>query len=294
MMKIDFHVHLTPPEIIRDYQKIGEREPYFKLLSDSPKNKFATAEDVVAELERTGVDKAVVFGFGFRDPGLCQFVNDYVAEAVRNYPDRLIGFAIVNPNDAKVEQELDRCMALGLQGVGEIFPDGQHFVIEDPKRSSAFASLVQERNLPLIVHSNEPVGHYYAGKTTTTPVKLAAFVEHNPELTVIFAHWGGGLFFYELMPELKAKYQNVYYDTAASPFLYRPQVYKVAQEIGILDKILLGSDFPLLSPARNLREMALSGLNADEQSLISGGNALRLFETMAAKTGNHGRKRLVN
>ena len=123
MMKIDFHVHITPPEIIKDYQKIGEKEPYFKLLSDSPKNKFATAEDVVGELKRTGVDKAVVFGFGFRDPGLCSYVNDYVIEAVKKYPEFLIGFAIVTPNDLKVEQELDRCMAQGLIGVGEIFPD---------------------------------------------------------------------------------------------------------------------------------------------------------------------------
>lgn len=289
-MKIDFHVHLTPPEIIKNYQKIGEREPYFKLLSDSPKNKFAAAEDVVAELKRTGVNKAVVFGFGFRDPGLCRMVNDYVAEAVKRYPEYLIGFAIVNPNDSKVEQELDRCMSLGLKGVGEIFPDGQNFAIEDPKSSTIFAGYLVERNLPLIIHSNEPVGHYYPGKTNTTPVKLAAFVEHNPDLTVIFAHWGGGLFFYELMPELKAKYQNVYYDTAASPFLYEPKVYKVAQEIGVLDKILLGSDYPLLSPERNLEEMALSGLNAAEQSLISGINALKLFEKLTARGGGYGKK----
>jgi predicted TIM-barrel fold metal-dependent hydrolase len=289
-MKIDIHVHVTPPEIIKDCQKIGARESYFKLLNDSPKSKLATAEDVVAELQRSGVDKAVVFGFGFKDPGLCRMVNDYVAEAVKNYPDFLIGFGIVNPNDPGVEQELDRCLDLGLNGVGEIFPDGQNFEIENPKFSTVFAGYLQERNMPVIIHSNEPVGHYYPGKTTTTPVKLNAFVESNPDLTVIFAHWGGGLFFYELMPELKEKYKNVYYDTAASPFLYDPKVYKVAQEVGVLDKILLGSDYPLLSPQRNMEEMTRSGLNPDEQSLINGLNALNLLSKFINRSGDYGKK----
>ena len=40
---------------------------------------------------------------------------------------------------------------------------------------------------------------------------------------------------------------------------YEPKVYKVAQEVGVLDKILLGSDYPLLSPQRNLEEMTRSG-----------------------------------
>ena len=289
-MKIDFHVHVTPPEIIKDYQKIGEKEPYFKLIADSPKNKFATAEDVVTELTRTGVDKAVIFGFAFQDPGLCRMVNDYVAYAIKKFPDFLIGFASVAPNDPKIEQELDRCMALGLKGVGEIFPDGQEFEITNEEKTAAFANCLVERNLPVVIHSNEPVGHYYPGKTTTTPVKIAAFIEHNPKLTVIFAHWGGGLFFYELMPELKEKYCNVYYDTAASPFLYDPKIYYVAKEVGVLDKILLGSDYPLLSPQKNLEELTRSGLNAGEQSLISGKNALNLLEKIANRSGQNGKK----
>ena len=65
-MKIDFHVHVTPPDIIKDWKKICDRESYFRLLSESPVNKFATAEDIVAELDNSGVDKAVIFGFAFR------------------------------------------------------------------------------------------------------------------------------------------------------------------------------------------------------------------------------------
>ena len=282
-MKIDFHVHVTPPDIIKNYKKIGEREAYFNLLSSSPKNKFATAEDVIDELAKSGVDQAVIFGFSFNDQGLCREVNDYVIEAVKKYPDKLIGFMSVSPNSTETEGEMDRCLAKGLIGIGELFPDGQDFPIENAKRTVKFAGYCLERDLPVIIHSNEPVGHYYQGKTSTTPVKLDAFVEHNPELITIFAHWGGGLFFYELMQELKEKYRNVYYDTAASPFLYRPDIYRVAREAGALEKILLASDYPLLSPSENRAELSECGLSAEEQKLVRGENALNLLNMLKRK-----------
>lgn len=276
-MKIDTHVHLTPPDIIRSWRKIGEREPYFNLLSNSPVNHFATAEDVVAQLDTVGFDRAVVFGFAFRDPGLCRATNDYVMDSVRRFPDRLIGYLSVSPAEPGLETEIDRCLAGGLRGVGELYPDGQGWRLEERADTERLAGLCRERRLPLIVHSNEPVGHYYAGKTTTTPVKLDAFVAHHPDNTVIFAHWGGGAFFYELMPEQRSLYRHVYYDTAATPYLYTPAVYRAAQACGVLDRVLLGSDFPLLPLSRYLRGLAESGLDPAECAQITGGNAAKML-----------------
>ena len=276
-MKIDFHVHVTPPDIIKDWKSIAQREEYFKLISESPVNKFATAEDIVEELENSGVDKAVVFGFAFKDMGLCRYVNDYVAEAIKKYPDKLIGYISVMPTSRELEQEIDRCMGMGLEGIGEIFPHGQGFDIADPKEMSDLSNICIERDIPLIIHTNEPVGHYYCGKTDTTPVKASAFAQNFPDITVIFAHWGGGLLFYELMPEIRRQNKNVYYDTAASPLLYDKNIYKVAKDIEVLDKVLFGSDFPLLPMKRYLQEIAESGLTQEEQALIKGENARRLL-----------------
>lgn len=276
-MKIDFHVHVTPPDIIKNWQKIAEQELYFKLLSESPVNKFATADDVIAELERSGVDKAVVFGFAFKDMGLCRYVNDYVQAAVQEYPDKLIGFMSLMPTSPELEQEVARCTALGFKGVGEIFPYGQGFDTANPKEMSNLANICIEQDLPLIIHTNEPVGHYYCGKTNTTPVKASAFAGNFPEVKVIFAHWGGGLMFYELMPEIHRQNKNVYYDTAASPFLYNKKIYKIAREIGVLDKVLFGSDYPLIHMKNYLREITESGLSDEEQKLIKGENARQLL-----------------
>lgn len=278
ILKIDFHVHVTPPEIIKNWRKIAEKEPYFKLLSESPVNKFATADDVVEELKSSHMDKAVIFGFAFNDRGLCRYVNDYVFDAIKRYPEYLIGFMSIVPTAQKLEQEVHRCIDMGFKGVGEIFPQGQGFDITDKDEMMNLANLCTQLDIPLIIHTNEAVGHYYCGKTDTTPVKASIFARNFPDLKIVFAHWGGGLLFYELMPEIRRQNKNVYYDTAASPFLYDKRIFKVAQDIEIIDKILLGSDYPLIPIKRYIQEISDSGLSLSEQELINGGNAKRLLK----------------
>ena len=205
VLKIGAHVHVTPPEISANLEKYMAREPYFALLSANPKNRFATAEDVVAELDRAGFDRAVVFGFAFRDAGLCRMVNDYVIEKVSSYPERLSGFAVVQPSSRGAAREAERTHEAGLCGVGELFPSGQCFDISDAALTGAFTSVCAERDLPILIHANEPVGHYYTGKTDTTLRQLELFVEHSPGNDIILAHWGGGLLYFETMPEPLAK-----------------------------------------------------------------------------------------
>lgn len=277
-MKIDFHVHVTPKDIIKDWRKIGEKEEYFKLLSESPVNKFATSGEVVEELEKSNFDKAVIFGFGFKDMGLCRYVNDYVIDSRKKYADKLIGFISLNPNDKNIENEIDRCMDQGLVGIGELFPYGQSFDISNKKEMNNFANLLIERDLPIIIHTNEPVGHYYAGKTNTTPKEACEFASNFPELKIIFAHWGGGLLFYELMPEIKKQNKNVYYDTAANPFLYNKKIYEVVKDIGIIDKILFASDYPLIPIETYIKELEESNLNKNEIDKIIGLNGKKLLK----------------
>ncbi|MDR0663294.1 MAG: amidohydrolase [Spirochaetaceae bacterium] len=246
MLKVDHHIHVTPPEISANPEKYFEKEPYFALLCGNPKNRFATAEDVIAELDRVGFDKAVVFGWAFQDQGLCRMVNDYVIEKTRAYPERLDGFAVVSPAEHGAVREIERTHDCGLRGLGELFPSGQRFDIANAALTRAFTGVCAERGLPILVHANEPVGHYSPGKTDTTLRQLELFVEHSPNNDIILAHWGGGLVFFEMMPEIRKKFARVRYDCAATPFLYDDSIYKIARAIGIEEKILLGSDFPLL------------------------------------------------
>ena len=139
-------------------------------------------------------------------------------------------------------------------------------------------AVAQERGLIVTTHSSEPVGHLYTGKGAVTPHILMQFISNFPDATIVCAHWGGGLPFYALMPEVAAALRNIYFDTAASPFLYTPQVYSAVSSLVGADKILLGSDYALLRPRRLLGEIAASSLAPEERDAVQGGNAARLLE----------------
>jgi len=277
--KIDFHVHITPPEISANWQDLLEKEPtfepHFTMLSKNPINVFATAEETVSMLDSAGFDMAVVFGLGFRDPGLCRMVNDYVIEKVRQFPTRLVGFMSVSPGAKDVGREIARCHDAGLIGVGEICPSAQNFTLDDKGEMRAFVGACKERNLPLILHANEPVGHSSPKKNATSLRQIESFIEDSQGLRVILSHLGGGLLFYETMPKLREKFRNVFYDTAAMPFLYDSSVYHAALALGLSEKIIFGSDFPLLHPSRYMPSLETLPANARDQ--ILGGNAKRLL-----------------
>jgi uncharacterized protein len=99
-----------------------------------------------------------------------------------------------------------------------------------------------------------------------------------PDLKLICGHWGGGLPFYELMPEVRAATRNVWYDTAASPYLYDPRIYAAAKLLVGAEKLLFGSDYPLLRIRRCARQVEESGLPTQDLDAILGGNAARLLE----------------
>jgi predicted TIM-barrel fold metal-dependent hydrolase len=71
---------------------------------------------------------------------------------------------------------------------------------------------------------------------------------------------------------------DVYFDTAASPFLYRPEIYAAAARIVGPERILFGSDYPLIKPERYFKEIEASGLGPDQVRMVEGINAARVFD----------------
>jgi len=103
-------------------------------------------------------------------------------------------------------------------------------------------------------------------------------VKRFPANHIVLAHWGGGLFFFNLLKkEVKEQLRNVYFDTAASPFLYNPEIYRIAMQLVGAEKILFGSDYPLLAPARYFKELTAANLTDAEREQICGLNAARLL-----------------
>jgi hypothetical protein len=243
---------------------------------------MASAEQLVAELDAAGFDAAVACGWGWTDHALCVEQNDYLIEAVGRFPDRIIGFAAIQPAAGeRALREAERALKAGLGGIGELMPHGQGYQLDQSQEGTRLlaplAELAVGLGVPILTHTSEPVGHLYPGKGDVTVQTLVNLATAFPDLKLICGHWGGGLLFYELMKEVAAALTNVYYDTAASPYLYDPRVYRAAAILAGPEKILFGSDYPLLHIARCARQVVDAGLPAEETERILGLNAARLL-----------------
>lgn len=277
-MIIDFHTHILPPRVKNDRSHYISNDKAFAQIYSGDKAKIATAEDLIASMDRDGVDISIVANYSWSTPEFCVATNDYILESVARYPKRLIGFCAVSSytDDASLK-EIERCVRGGIRGVGELRPDTQSLDYTQKNVIRPFADLLRNNHLILLTHASEPVGHNYPGKGNAVPELLLKFIVNFADTPVVCAHWGGGMPFYTLMPEVRDALENVYCDTAASPYLYRPEIYlQVSQLIGA-DRILFGSDFPVISPSRIIDEIQAAELPEENKAEILYGNARRLL-----------------
>jgi predicted TIM-barrel fold metal-dependent hydrolase len=277
-MIIDFHTHIFPPEIKENRQKYIDFDPCFAILYSQKKAKLATADELISSMDSNEIAVSVVLNIGWTTQELCIETNEYILESIARFPQRLVGFCAVQPRSIKSAlNEIERCVKGGVKGVGEIRPDVQLINFNDDVVIKPFVELLIRYKLILLSHTSEPVGHNYAGKGTVTPEVIYPFIASYPDLSFVCAHWGGGLPFYALMPEVKRAMANVFFDTAASPFLYNSQVYSQVIQLVGADKILFGSDYPLLDQKRLISEIKSLDLPEETKSLILSGNARRLL-----------------
>lgn len=277
-MIVDFHTHIFPPEIVARRAEFFARDPWLEELYGSPKAKMATAEDLIASMRSDGVDVSVAFPFGWRDAGLAEECNSYVLDVMRRYPGRIIGLAAVQPlSGSRALAELERCAAGGMPGFGELMPHGQGYRLSDTRLLAPLVEVAEQLGMFCLTHTSEPVGHLYQGKGDVTPDELQAFILAFPRLRIVAAHWGGGFPFYALMPEVLAAAANVWYDSAASLYLYRPDVFPVVARSAGVEKILFGSDFPLIRQGRMIEYARASGLGETELARVLGENAMALL-----------------
>jgi len=274
---IDFHTHIVPPSIKAREHYLLPQDPCFQSLYSNPKAQFTTAEDLIESMDRDGIDISVALGIGWADDGLVRETNDYLMDSVNRYPARIVGFCSIHPAAKDALTEIERCAKGGLRGVGEIMPHIHRFDLGNKDLMSPIVEAAGRNNMVLLVHSSEPVGHIYPGKGDVLPGMLYQFVTNFPDARIVCAHWGGGLPFYGLMPEVLKALEHVWFDTAASPFLYKYDVFgHVASIIGE-EKILFGSDYPLITQKRIIDGLEKVDLPQQTRRKILGENARLLL-----------------
>ena len=277
-MLIDFHTHIFPPYICDHRERYCARDPWFNELYSDPRASMATAEDLIAEMDASGVDISVAFSFGWTDIGLIEETNSYVIDSMRRYPNRIYGMAVLQPTiGVQAVRELERCARAGMIGLGELMPHGQGYKLSDITLLMPVMEVVREHQLLVLSHCSEPVGHPYPGKGNVSLQDTVTFLTAFPDVRFVAAHWGGGLPFYALMPEIQLITANVWYDTAATVYLYRQDIFPIVANLVGADRILFASDYGLLRQRRIIEHIAQSGLDEHAVKMVLGGNAQRLL-----------------
>jgi len=274
---VDAHTHVFQPAAIANRDAYRARDRWFDLLYANPGAQLASPEDILASMAASGIERSVLCGFPWADPDICREQTDYLAEVCRGRPDRFSFLATVVPHLPGAEEEVAHAKALGAAGIGELNADAQGFDLRDGDSLAEFVHACRDAELPIMLHSSEPVGHDYPGKGTATPDKLVAFLASCPDQPVVLAHWGGGLPFYELMPEVRAVTSNVFYDSAATTYLYAYPVFSTVVNLVGAERVLFASDYPILTQGRLARRVERLMTEDEVRERVFWRNAVDLF-----------------
>lgn len=166
-MLIDAHTHLLAPESVFSAQMDG------------------SVETLLASMDEAGIDKAVTFVVAPFDN------SELVAAACRAHPDRLIGFAGIDPNetfDVDVEPYVDDLLSMyPFEGV-KVHPRLSGFSFNDERLLPLFSALAA-RGLPVLTDCASMVSAAPFGDNL--PFEMDRVVRKVPDLKLIVAHMGG-------------------------------------------------------------------------------------------------------
>ena len=198
-------------------------------------------------IDEAGVDRFVVVAIPKRS--LEYTPNEFIAEYVNRYPGRAVGLASVYPDDDDSAEEFEHAVKnLGLKGL-KLSPCYQEM---DPRSMSCCAlyEIAQHYEVPVMFHA----GAAYTGSLEFGDICLLDKVGMTfPDLKIIVAHFGQPHM--EQTCILMRKNENIFADLSAR--FHRPwQLYNglmVAQEYGVAERLLFGSDFPVAHPGRGAR-----------------------------------------
>ncbi len=231
---IDYHTH------------IGEQHHYSEeFLREGLKMRGTPALKTSLDQHSRAVERvshAVVLAFRSRLLGF-NVPNDYVAEYCQRDPEKLIGFACVDPHDHDALGELKDCVHnLGLRGL-KTSPIYQGYEPMD-ERMLPIYRFCENSGVPILTHHGTTFPRR-APLKWAHPEQLEEVALAFPELRIIIAHLGHP-WEVETISVIR-KHPHIYSDV--SGLFYRPwQLYNslmLCKEYGVWNKLIFGTDYPV-------------------------------------------------
>jgi predicted TIM-barrel fold metal-dependent hydrolase len=257
---IDFHAHIYPEKIAdKAAENVGK---FYGLEMDHGGS--------VKELLRSGKEGMVshfVVQSVATKPQQVQSINDFIAQTCKNSGGSMIGLGTLHPDMENPQQEIERCMAIGLKGI-KLHPDCQKFNMDDSRMLPIYKAL--EGKLPILVHCGDYRYDY------SHPRRLANVLDTFPKLDVVAAHFGGWSV-YDLAVEYLEN-RRCWLDTSSSlAFIGSRRGQELIRLYGA-DRMVFGTDFPMWGHKQELERFYALGLTEEENRRILYQNACEVLK----------------
>ena len=277
MKAIDFHIHVPDPPGHLAAKEKEDMAAYFG-IKDLPK----TPEELYEKYKALDIFGVIFSIDAETNTGVPYIGNDYVADVARKYSDQFIGFASVDPHKGEAAvRELERAIKeLGLRGL-KLHPTTQAF-FPNEQRFYPLWEACAGLGIPVLFHSGqtgvgarEPGGGGYKLKYCQPIPYIDDVAADFPALKIIMAH--PAVPWQEEQLSVAVHKQNVYIDLSGwSPKYFRPVLQQYMKSI-LKEKMLFGSDYPVLMPERWLKDFETLEVDDEVRQLILIDNARKLL-----------------
>ena len=248
---IDAHAHVLPPR------------------TAGVAFRYTQPEEMIAAMDRIGIDRACVSPLGSMS------ANDEMLDWVTRFPDRFIGFVLINPRyPDDIVPTLERCFENpGVLGIGEVHATSyQHMY---PITGAAYQPMwdfAAGRRIPVLIHSG-PMSE----AVRCSPTLIGEVAERNPGFPILIGHCGAYDSWAMLDEAIGVAAQNdeVYLEISAMGRFYGVLEY-IVRHLGS-DKVVFGSDAPFHDWTAEIAHVACSKLSEEDKAKIFGGTMKRLF-----------------
>ena len=280
MKIIDCHAHFYPRFAAENPEAWAAcaGEPYWGALvgrrADGRRSLqgFPNEKKFLLDMDRAGVERAVVQGWYWENPATCSLMNAEIAKFAAAHPDRISAFASINPAFRRESlEEIARARDLGFIGAGELHDGVQGFRYSS-REFSEIALACAGAGLAICAHLTEKTPRQYPGKRATNFEAAYAAARACPSAKFIFAHLCGGA---AGEPSFEPP-PNAFFDTAAFPLTDGAEA--VAKAVKKFPRrALYGSDYPLRLYPRKFIEEEMETAVAEAKAAVPAGLARKFF-----------------
>ena len=237
-------------------------------------------DEMIERMETAGIEKAFLIAahsgrVGM--PGYYHMPYEIVARACEKYPDRFYGLAGIDPFDGMdgVRAFEDAVQNMGFIGA-HLYPHWFELAPDHAKYYPFYAKCC-ELDVPIQMQVGQSMiySKEYRTRSVGQPITLDAVACDLPELKLIGIHVG--IPWHDEMISMAWKHENIYIGCDAHRPKYWPKSFTHYVNSYGQDKVIFGTDFPVLDFKKTTDDINEIGLKPEVRRKLMRDNAIRIY-----------------